>query len=217
MHCSAPLKKAGPFFYGILRTMDQPHARASGQTHFIGVPASDELADTLEQCRRWMGDNFGCRSGFMTPMHVTLVPPFALADPDEVTQLAGAIDACSREEMPFRARAAGFGAFGERTVFARVVPDPRWTGLRDSLYACIARALPGRIRKDARPFVPHLTIANRDIPAIAVPRALEYFAGLGLDEEFPVDRVALFSRNGGSWKTLHEWPLGEGQTDETRR
>jgi 2'-5' RNA ligase len=187
------------------------------QTHFIGVLANEALADTLGQCRLWMGENFGCRSGFSTPMHVTLVPPFALADPGDVEALERAIDACARAGKAFQARVAGFGAFAERTVFARVEPDPRWTELRDSLYATIARALPGRIRKDARPFVPHLTVANRDIPAIAVPRALEYFAHLGLEEDFPADHIALFTRKGGVWATERAWKLGKKDPAGTER
>ena len=187
--------------------MDQRPARASTQTHFIGVLASEELADTLEQCRRWMGEAFGCRSGFSTPMHVTLIPPFALDDACDIETLERAIDACARDATRFIARAAGFGAFGERTLFARVEPDPRWTGLRDSLYASIARALPGRIRKDARSFTPHLTVANRDIPAIAVPRALEYFNNLALDEVFPVDHIALFERRGSVWEKREAWEI----------
>ena len=179
------------------------------QTHFIGILANDELADTLGQCRLWMGETFGCRSGFSTPIHVTLVPPFSLPDPGDLELLARAIASCAHDATPFVARVSGFGAFGERTVFARVESDPRWTELRDSLYASIARALPGRIGKDARPFVPHLTVANRDLPAIAVPRALEYFAHLDLDEEFPVDHVALFARRGGLWTTEHAWKLGD--------
>ncbi len=189
--------------------MDQPYARASTQTHFIGVLANDELADTLGQCRLWMGENFGCRSGFSTPVHVTLVPPFALADREDLESLSHAIASCAQNAASFIARVSGFGTFGERTVFARVEPDPRWTELRDALYASIARALPGKIRKDARPFLPHLTVANRDIPAIAVPRALEYFTRLDLDEDFTVDHIALFARRDGSWTTEHAWSLGD--------
>ena len=38
---------------------------------------------TLEDCRRYMRENYGCKSGHGTPIHVTLVPPFHL--PEEYT------------------------------------------------------------------------------------------------------------------------------------
>ena len=180
----------------------------AAQTHFVGVLASEDLADTLAGCRRWMGEAFGCRSGFATPMHVTLIPPFALRDPEVAEALAQAIGETARAMKPFTARASGFGAFGERTVFARVVPDPRWAALRDALFAETSRALPGLLRKDARPFTPHLTVANRDIPVGAIPRALEHFAPLALEEEFPADHIALFERRGGAWEIAFVWKAG---------
>ena len=189
------------------RTKGRPSAGAA-QTHFVGVLASDELAAALLGCRHWMGESYGCRSGFATPMHVTLIPPFALRDPEEIDALARAIERTARKAEPFSARAAGFGAFGERTLFARVVPDPRWAALRDALFAEASRALPGTLRKDARPFTPHLTVANRAIPAGAIPRALERFGALGLDEAFPVDRITLFERRKGTWEIAYAWEIG---------
>lgn len=48
------------------------------QTHFIGVLLPDELTRMLEECRRYMNRLYGCMSGHATPVHITLVPPFAL-------------------------------------------------------------------------------------------------------------------------------------------
>lgn len=48
------------------------------QTHFIGVLLPDELTRMLEECRRYMNRLYGCISGHATPVHITLVPPFAL-------------------------------------------------------------------------------------------------------------------------------------------
>ena len=48
------------------------------QTHFIGVLLPDELTRMLEECRCYMNRLYGCISGHATPVHITLVPPFAL-------------------------------------------------------------------------------------------------------------------------------------------
>ena len=55
------------------------------QTHFIGVLIPDDITCTLEDCRHYMNQAFGCRSGHGTPIHVTLVPPFKL--PEEFSTL----------------------------------------------------------------------------------------------------------------------------------
>ena len=50
------------------------------QTHFIGVLLPEDITLTLEDCRRYMRESYGCKSGHRTPIHVTLVPPFRLQE-----------------------------------------------------------------------------------------------------------------------------------------
>lgn len=191
--------------------MVQSSARLPDQTHFIGVLAPEPLAGTLERCRHWMGEQFGCRSGFTTPFHVTLIPPFAMNDNESLLMIENSLDRVTESLTPFIARAEGFGAFAERTLFARVIPDDRWSRMRDALFACLSAACPAFPKKDARPFVPHLTVANRDIPPGTMPRALQYFQMIALAEDFPVDHVVLFERRRGAWETARAWRLETGE------
>lgn len=46
----------------------------SQQSHFLGVLIPEDLTLTLEDCRRYMNEAYGCKSGYGTPIHVTLVP-----------------------------------------------------------------------------------------------------------------------------------------------
>ena len=56
------------------------------QTHFIGVLTPEDITLTLEDCRRYMNEAYGCRSGHLTPIHVTLIPPFNRDIPAGVTK-----------------------------------------------------------------------------------------------------------------------------------
>ena len=172
------------------------------QTHFLGVLLPDDITSTLEDCRRYMNRNYGCRSGYGTPIHVTLVPPFCL--PDEYTT-ADIVRTIQKDVLPaaaelaFSAHIDNFGAFGDRTIFANVVANPKWTKLRDVVLNAVLDAAPGCTRKDKRPFQPHLTVANRDIPSGVSAEALAAFNELKLVEDFPVDNITIFERNGGKW------------------
>ena len=121
------------------------------------------------------------------------------------------LDRTAESLASFIARTEGFGSFAERTVFARVIPDERWPRMRDALFASLSAACPAFPKKNPRPFVPHLTVANRDIPPGAVPRALQYLERIDLAEDFPVDHVALFERRRGVWETARAWSLGTGE------
>lgn len=89
------------------------------QTHFIGVLLPDKLTRMLEECRRYMNRLYGCISGHATPVHITLVPPFAL--PREYTT-ADVVETLLRgipQDFGFIARIENFNAFGDRTLRGR--------------------------------------------------------------------------------------------------
>ena len=178
------------------------------QTHFIGVLLPEDITLTLEDCRRYMREAYGCKSGHATPIHVTLVPPFRLPDEYSTEDLANTIES---EVLPkglgFTGHIDNFDAFGDRTLFAKVLPDEKWVALRDAVYGAVVKAAPGCTKKDVRPFAPHLTVANRDVPAGIMTDALQVMNELNLVEDFPVDNVTIFERQGGKWVSAVELEL----------
>jgi len=80
-----------------------------------------------------------------------------------------------------------------------VIRDDKWTALRDKVVASVLKAAPGCTKKDQRPYQPHLTVANRDIPAGVSKDALEVMNELNLVEDFPVDNITIFERKNGKW------------------
>ena len=173
------------------------------QTHFIGVLAPEDITETLESCRRYMSQKYGCQSGYGTPIHITLVPPFRLPEEHTTKELAAAIQqgVLAGGFSGFDAHVNGFDAFGDRTIFAKVEASKAWVDLRDKVLSAVLAAVPGATKKDTRPFQPHLTVANRDIPAGASTEALQTFNELNLAEVFRVDNITVFERNGGRWYT----------------
>lgn len=171
------------------------------QTHFIGVLLPEDITLTLEDCRRYMNEVYGCKSGHGTPIHVTLVPPFRLQEEYSTADLISAIE---KEVLPqglgLTAHIDNFDAFGDRTLFANVVAGDAWTKLRDKTVQAILNACPGCTKKDKKPFQPHATVANRDIPVGIMTKALQVMNELNLAEDFPVDNITIFERKGNRWE-----------------
>lgn len=173
------------------------------QTHFIGVLAPDSITQTLENCRQYMNQKYGCRSGYGTPIHITLIPPFCLPEEFSTEDLISAIqeDVLFQKDFSgFSAHIDNFDAFGDRTIFAKVSASSRWTKLRNKVFSAVSKVAPSSIRKDTRPFQPHLTVANRDIPEGISTEALAAFKELNLIEDFRINNITIFERKGGSWK-----------------
>ncbi|MBR6079716.1 MAG: 2'-5' RNA ligase family protein [Treponema sp.] len=170
------------------------------QTHFVGVLLPDDLTLTLEDCRRYMNWTYGCRSGHGTPIHVTLVPPFRLPEEYSTDDLVRALEKnVLARNLGFSAHVDNFDAFGDRTVFAKVSANEKWTALRDETAKAILNTCPGCAKKDLRPFQPHATVANRDIPVGASATALEALNEMNLVEDFPVNNITIFERRGDKW------------------
>lgn len=185
--------------------MNQKNKKYLQQTHFIGVLVPEDITLTLEDCRRYMNESYGCKSGYGTPIHVTLVPPFHLSEEFSTEDIIGAIQKeilSSGDKLKFLAHIDNFDAFGDRTIFAKVIGNKKWTDLRDTVLSSILKAVPGCTKKDGRPFQPHLTVANRDIPAGVSKDALEVMNELNLVEDFIVDNITVFERENGKWKAV---------------
>lgn len=131
---------------------------------------------------------------------MTLIPPFRLPEEFSTTDLTRAIE---KEVLPkglgFTGHIDNFDAFGDRTLFAKVVTDEKWIALRDAVYGAVVKAAPGCTKKDGRPFAPHLTVANRDVPSGVMTVALQVMNELKLEEDFPVDNITIFERQNGKW------------------
>ena len=186
-------------FYVIIANMKQNNIPQ--QTHFIGVLLPEDISLSLEDCRRYMNRAYGCKSGHGTPIHVTLVPPFRLQKDYSTDDLIRAIE---KEVLPkglgFTAHIDNFDAFGDRTLFAKVVADENWTRLRDKTVKAILNACPGCTKKDRRPFQSHATVSNRDIPPGVTAKALQVMNELNLVEAFPVDNITIFERKANRWE-----------------
>jgi 2'-5' RNA ligase len=174
---------------------------------FAAVLAPEGLAAAIHEYRLWIGSRYGCSSGFRTPPHVTLIPPFELAGTEDLPDLELALAEFARGQPPFLARVEGFGAFGDRTVFASPVEQPEWGALHRNLYRHIGHDFPGLIRPDKRPFHPHVTIANRDIPSGASLEILAHLRAAGINVDYPVDHLALMEYESWAWTERSCWPL----------
>lgn len=171
------------------------------QTHFIGVLLPDDITTKLEMARHYMAEHYGCKSGHSTPIHVTLVPPFHLPEDYSTDDLVRGLDnGLSGKKLGFTSHLENFSAFGDRTVFGKVIPSTSWVELRDEILRSILEACPGCTKKDSRPFQPHATVANRDIPSGVSVEALQVLNGMNLIEDFPVESISIFERISGRWE-----------------
>ena len=169
-------------------------------TLFIGFIPPLEITRVVESDRKW-SEKYGCRSGHSTPVHVTLVPPFASdKSTDEIIDiLKGILPLLS----PFTSKVDGYGSFGNRTIFLRVEPSIDWDNLSKTISKGL-KAMGESVKVENKPLVPHLTVANRDITPERFSFLLSSLSSHNFSSSFTVDSVAVFHRVGRGWRINEE-------------
>lgn len=177
------------------------------KTHFIGVLPPSGIERVVSSDRKWT-ERYGCRSGHSTPVHVTLVPPFSSTkSTDEIKDiLKGILPLLS----PFSSSVDGYGSFGNRTIYLRVLPSKEWDNLSKTLTKGL-KAMGERVKIDNKPLTPHLTVANRDIPPEHFSFILQQLSSHSITAPFLVERVALFHREGRLWRVIEDDILDIGR------
>jgi len=81
----------------------------------------------------------------------------------------------------------------------KVDRNPKLEEIKDQLAAHFMAVLPGVIKKEERPFHPHITIANRDMKPNDFLKAWEYFSQKQFKEGFTTNTISLFKLCPEKW------------------
>lgn len=178
------------------------HSESSGKeemesrdNYFIGVTLPEELKTVIDGARGWMQKKWGNRSGMKTECHITLVPPFSCDK--TLSEMKKILDGVTVPQVDVSVR--GWGSFGRRTIYAHVEHSSPLELLKEEIEKRLRENLI-RFKRDKR-FMPHITIANRDIKPESFMPSMEYLHDIELDETFTVDSFMIFSFIDWSWRS----------------
>jgi 2'-5' RNA ligase len=179
----------------------------ASRLYFIALLPPLEFQKEVTQIKQEFAENYRSRAALQSPPHVTLQPPF-----ERSIEEGSLLNTCLREfaktHTPIPMRLSGFGAFPPRVIYIDVVKTPELMALRSGLAAYLETNLALVIdRNRARPFVPHMTVAFRDLTAEAFKTAWPQFRDRSLYFEFTASHLTLLRHNGQHWTIETEFPL----------
>lgn len=155
-----------------------------------------------------MLQRFNCKVALKSPAHITLVPPFEM--PDESQQ------AMKELLQPFAARQQSlsihlknFAVFKPRVIYVHVQPSTPLSDLKINLQTTLQQASRFHIKKEERPFHPHVTIANRDLKKEDFSQAWQHFQQVSFEVTFRASALSLLRHNNHMWEIAGTFPLGK--------
>lgn len=171
--------------------------------YFVGIEIDGPTGFCLATWQQRLGP---ARWHITTPPHITLVPPGAAKL--GVAEAAGEFTAMQLPLSEQTITLGSIGTFGRRhrrTLYVR--PEP--TIWLKHMAATLIELAPAwqQVRHEARPFVPHVTLANQLTPREADTAAPQLPPSLELS--YSVRRLTLFAKPPDSpmWQIAAQYPL----------
>jgi 2'-5' RNA ligase len=174
--------------------------------HFIAIVAPDAINQQVLQWKHYMRDRFQCKVALKSPAHITLIAPFDM--PEGLgTDMQEILRPFAAEQQSFSIQLKNFAAFTPRVIYVDVLPSAALNQLQTALQTTLLQSNRFPIKKDERPFHPHVTIANRDLRKEDFPQAWQHFQQLNYEVSFTAHAIAQLRFNGQVWEIVHSFSL----------
>lgn len=171
--------------------------------YFIAVVAPADVNRQVLQWKHYMREHYGCVVALKSPAHLTLIPPFWMEEQLE-KELVTDLDAFAQQRQAFNVRLNNFDGFKPRVIFVGVEHNELLHQLKLSLEDYLLSLQKYPIKKESRPFHPHLTIANRDLRKKDFYPAFEHFQKLDYAASFAATGIAILKHDGVGWQVYHD-------------
>ncbi len=184
---------------GNQKTVELDEKSASRKRFFIALLPPVDVQAKANEIKGIMRDRYASQAAFRSPPHVTLLAPFEwpIVDLPNLARLLGQFAAA---QSPVPVTLNGFGAFAPHTIYIDVVKSDRLIAIQPQLLSHLEDNLGLVSQRDRnRRFVPHLTVAYRDLKPNMFRQAWSSFQHQEIHFDFTVNQLTLLIHDGQRW------------------
>jgi len=177
------------------------------QLYFIALVLPEEGNRRVTEVKEHFQDHYGSKAALRSPPHITLHMPFRWPE-KKIDQLHEVLSAFAGEHKPMSLTLENYQAFVPRVIYVNVLPDAELSQLHKDLLATAQRELHlyNANYKD-QPFVPHVTVAFRDLKKAAFRQAWKIFQSKKFDYQFLAREISLLQHTGKFWEVARKYPF----------
>lgn len=170
-------------------------------TYFVAFVLPEPILSQVEQHKQLIAEKFGSKACLKAPAHITLIPPFWFTDDKRVIQALQSF----RYHNIIRIQLNGYGSFGKKVLYIKPEPNEQLTKIYHAIKQHFIELLDIADTKKKRnlPFVPHVTIGNRDWTEAQFEAAKKYFIQhVPFKAECALSAISLLKFEAGRWHEL---------------
>ncbi|MFN7415010.1 MAG: 2'-5' RNA ligase family protein [Dolichospermum sp.] len=174
---------------------------------FIALLPPQDIQEYANGIKNYFADKYASRSAQKSPPHITLQPPFEWSD-TSVSSLETSLQAFAIQRQSIPITFNGFAAFPPRVIYIDVVKSQALLALQTDLikYTETNLGIIDQVEK-TRPFVPHLTVAFRDLTKQNFRIAWPEFVQRQFYAEWTATHLTLLFHDGKCWNIKSEFPF----------
>jgi 2'-5' RNA ligase len=174
---------------------------------FIALLPPEDVRIKANEVKGVMRDRYASKAAFRSPPHVTLLAPFDWPIAD-LPRLAATLRQFAASQSPVPMTLDGFDAFAPHVIYINVVKSDRLMVIQPDLLDYLEETLGLVSRRDRnRTFVPHLTVAYRDLKPAMFRQAWSVFQHQELHFDFTVSQLSLLIYDGKLWTVKEGYDL----------
>lgn len=169
--------------------------------YYVAIVCPGLVNKKVQQFKQWMKDRFGCMAAMKSPAHITLIPPFWFA-PEREIELIETLQFFNNNFAGNKIDLDGFSHFGKEVLYIQVKENILLSELKNHAEKHFMEQFGDSIKKDDRPFHPHITIANRDMKPAHFAKAWEHFSNKKFNESFDINSISLLKLGQDNWNVI---------------
>ena len=170
--------------------------------YYIAIVAPEEIDHEVLKWKNFFKERYECSVALKSPAHITIIPPFWMNEELE-NDLINSIREFSISKPKFEITLQNFAAFSPKVIFVDVVKSEILKGLYRSFADFIINQNKFPIKKEDRPFHPHVTLATRDLYKKAFQEAWDIFSTKKFEALWIVSGLSLLRHNKKNWDVIY--------------
>ena len=169
--------------------------------YFISIVAPEDINQQVLKWKNFFKERYECSVALKSPAHITISPPFWMNEELE-DDLINSIHEFSITKSKFEITLKNFAAFQPKVIFVDVMKSEVLNCLYQSFSDFIYSQNKFPIKKEDRPFHPHVTLATRDLYKKAFQEAWEIFSKKKYEALWMVSGISLLRHNKKNWDVI---------------
>jgi len=165
------------------------------ELYFIGILPPKNLLAEIEEFKKLCMKNFNSKRALRLPAHITLVSPFH-SEEEEIFSLKSVLREILKKDIAVELN--GFSYFGKRVIYIAIEKNKELFRLKKNVDDKISKEY--KIKSIEADFIPHITIASKDLTEENFTLAWEYFKDIKYNKKFKAKKIAVFKLKDSGWE-----------------